>query len=148
MRQLSALWFALCLLWQMPALAIDVAEGLSAEEEARYRALAAELRCLVCQNQSLADSNASLAGDMRTVVRRMVKEGESDAAILKFMTDRYGEFVLYRPPLRTATLLLWGLPFVILCGGVVAGIMLMRRRQDNLTLSNAERSKAAALLEE
>ena len=137
---MKRLLLVLLVLWLLPAAAIEVAEGLDAAQEARYRALAAELRCLVCQNQSLADSNADLAGDMRAVVRAMIKDGESDAAILAYMTARYGDFVLYRPPLKPATLILWGLPFVVLCAGAAAAVILMRRRAT--TLSDAERRQA------
>ena len=151
MKYLRAILLAALMLWTSPfALAIDPAgSDLSAEQEERYRALAAELRCLICQNQSLADSNADLAADMRAVVRLMIKEGETDAAILKFMTDRYGDFVLYRPPVRPTTILLWTLPFVILLGGIIAGMAVMRRRRESAAaLAPEELKKAEQLLEE
>lgn len=107
---------------------VAVAGGGEARE-ARFLALAEELRCLVCQNQSLADSNAELAGDMRAVLRRKIAEGESDEEIVAFMRARYGEFVSYRPPLRVGTLILWGLPFVVVGGGGVALWVGWRRRR-------------------
>jgi len=78
------------------------------------------LRCLVCQNESIADSNAALAGDLRREVREMLVAGQSDVAIFDFMTARYGEFVRYNPPLESKTLLIWGAPFILLLvGGAV-----------------------------
>lgn len=148
---LRALRAGLCLLLAVcvtsaPVLAIDVVDDLTPEQEARYQSLAAELRCLVCQNQSLADSNADLAGDMRAVVRAMIKEGEDDAAILRFMTDRYGDFVRYRPPLTPATVLLWSVPFIVLLGGIIAIIIASRRRQAPAELTQAARQQAEGLL--
>jgi cytochrome c-type biogenesis protein CcmH len=88
------------------------------DEEARYLTLTEELRCLVCQNQNLADSNAELAQDLRKQIYQMIEEGKSNAAITDYMVHRYGDFVLYRPPLRPTTLLLWCGPFIILMLGV------------------------------
>ena len=96
--------------------------------EARMTRIAAELRCLVCQNQTIADSNADLAVDLREQVRGMLRQGESDEHILKYMTDRYGDFVLYRPPLKGTTLLLWFGPGVLLLGGVATLVVVLRRR--------------------
>ena len=88
--------------------------------ESRYERITAELRCVVCQNESIADSNADLAGDLRRQVREMLIAGKSDDAIFGFMTDRYGEFVRFRPPLEPKTLLIWGAPFfMLLLGGFV-----------------------------
>lgn len=83
-------------------------------DEQRYYSLLNELRCLVCQNQSLADSDASLAGDLRDQVKRMIAEGANDEEIKAFMTGRYGDFVLYDPPLKPSTYILWWAPFLIL----------------------------------
>ncbi|MGF1548549.1 MAG: cytochrome c-type biogenesis protein CcmH [Thiotrichales bacterium] len=99
----------------------------SATEEARFKDLIAELRCLVCQNQNLADSDAELARDLREEVHRMLREGKSDAEILDFMVVRYGDFVLYRPPVQSNTLLLWIGPFVILAVGLLTAIIFVRR---------------------
>ena len=96
--------------------------------EARMLRLAAELRCLVCQNQTIADSHAPLAEDLRRQVREMIARGESDAQILAFMTQRYGDFVLYRPPLKATTAALWVGPFVLLVAGLAILIVVLRRR--------------------
>jgi cytochrome c-type biogenesis protein CcmH len=98
------------------------------EIEARMLRIAAELRCLVCQNQTIADSNASLAVDLREQVRTMLRQGQSDEQVLRFMTDRYGDFVLYRPPLKATTLLLWLGPALLLLGGLVTLFVVLRRR--------------------
>jgi len=88
--------------------------------QARYEHIAQDLRCLVCQNESIADSNVELAADLRRQVREMLVAGKSDDAIFAFMTDRYGEFVRFRPPLEPKTLLIWGAPFImVLLGGVI-----------------------------
>ena len=84
------------------------------QAEARLKALAVELRCLVCQNQTLADSNAPLAEDLRREVREMIAKNMSDKEIIDFLVTRYGDFVLYRPPLKTTTTLLWVGPFLLL----------------------------------
>lgn len=96
--------------------------------EQRMLRIAAELRCLVCQNQTIADSNASLAVDLREQVRTMLRQGRSDEQVLKFMTERYGDFVLYRPPLKATTLLLWLGPALLLLGGLGTLIVVLRRR--------------------
>jgi cytochrome c-type biogenesis protein CcmH len=88
--------------------------------QARFEKIAKELRCLVCQNESIADSNAELAADLRRQVREMLTAGKSDDAIFDFMTDRYGEFVRFSPPLEPKTLLIWGAPFImLLVGGAI-----------------------------
>ena len=96
--------------------------------EARMLALTTELRCLVCQNQTIADSHAGLAVDLRNQVREMLRRGDSDKQILAYMTDRYGDFVLYRPPLKGTTALLWFGPGALLLGGLVALFLILRRR--------------------
>jgi cytochrome c-type biogenesis protein CcmH len=96
--------------------------------EARVNALSAELRCLVCQNQSLADSHADLAIDLKNQVREQLKAGRSDRQVIDYMTDRYGDFVLYRPPVKATTLLLWvGPALLLLCGGALLWRMLGAR---------------------
>jgi cytochrome c-type biogenesis protein CcmH len=98
--------------------------------EQRVMRLTSELRCLVCQNQSLADSHADLAIDLRNQVRSQMQAGKSDAEIREFMVARYGDFVLYRPPLKSTTALLWAGPFVLLAaGGLALGFYLQRRRK-------------------
>ncbi|NGZ11631.1 MAG: cytochrome c-type biogenesis protein CcmH [Nitrospira sp. LK70] len=96
--------------------------------EARLKHLAVELRCLVCQNQTLADSNAPLAEDLRREVREMIAKDMSDKEIIEFLVARYGDFVLYRPPLKATTTLLWVGPFVLLMIGATALIITLRRR--------------------
>ncbi len=90
----------------------------SVEQERRYYELLKELRCLVCQNQSLSDSSAELAGDLRDEVRTMVADGKNDREIVDFMTARYGDFVLFRPRFKPATYILWLAPAVLLAGGL------------------------------
>ncbi|MFN3920435.1 MAG: cytochrome c-type biogenesis protein CcmH [Methylohalobius sp.] len=104
--------------------------------EARYLHLIEELRCLVCQNQSLADSNADLAEDLRGEVYAMLLAGKTDREIVDFLVDRYGDFVLYRPPLKTVTVPLWLGPFAILAFGMIFLWRLIRRRRIGATLGN------------
>ena len=96
--------------------------------QARFEHIAAQLRCLVCQNESIADSNVELASDLRRQVREMLVAGKSDDAILNYMTDRYGEFVRFSPPLEPKTLLIWGAPFIVLLVGVGIIVGIVRRR--------------------
>jgi cytochrome c-type biogenesis protein CcmH len=97
-------------------------------EQARYEQLIRDLRCLVCQNESIADSNAPLASDLRREVHDLIAKGRSDAEIRTFLTDRYGDFVLYRPPLRPRTWLLWSAPVLFLLGGLgLVGVIVARR---------------------
>ena len=96
--------------------------------EARMTRITAELRCLVCQNQTIADSNAGLAVDLRRETREMLRQGKSDAEIIAYMTARYGDFVLYRPPLKTTTALLWFGPAAMLALGAAVLVLVLRRR--------------------
>ncbi|HMS85127.1 MAG TPA: cytochrome c-type biogenesis protein CcmH [Nitrospira sp.] len=96
--------------------------------EQRLKHLAVELRCLVCQNQTLADSNAPLAEDLRREVREMIAKNMNDQEIIEFLTARYGDFVLYRPPLKATTTLLWVGPFVLVIVGATALVVTLRRR--------------------
>lgn len=114
--RIAALAAALLLLPAAPG--FEAFEFDTPEQESRYRGLTHELRCLVCQNQSLADSNAELAADLRTVIRDMLLDGSSDKEIVAFLLERYGDFVLYRPPLRASTALLWAGPFIALLVGL------------------------------
>lgn len=98
------------------------------ELEARVMKLAAELRCLVCQNQTIADSHAGLAIDLRNQVREMLRQGKSDKEVLAYMTARYGDFVLYRPPMKETTVLLWLGPALLFAGGLVVLVVVLRRR--------------------
>ena len=123
----------------------------NAEQLERYKVLIYELRCLVCQNQNLADSNAELAGDLRREVHRLILEGKSSQDVIDFMVARYGDFVLYRPPLKAKTLLLWGGPFVLGLGALALLLVQLRRRRAEHTgatpLSDEERAHLHALLE-
>ena len=121
--------------------------------EARMVAISEELRCLVCQNQNIADSNAELAQDLRREIRGMIKDGKSDKEIIDFMVTRYGDFVLYRPPVQGNTLLLWGGPVALLILGIIALVRYQRRRAERVAaedkpLSADEASRADALLKE
>jgi cytochrome c-type biogenesis protein CcmH len=97
--------------------------------EKRVMALAEELRCLVCQNQTLADSHAALAIDLKNRIRELLREGRTEREVLDFMVQRYGDFVLYRPPLRATTALLWAGPFILLALGVTGWIVWLQRRK-------------------
>jgi len=105
--------------------------------EARMTRITAELRCLVCQNQTIADSNAGLAVDLRRETREMLRQGKSDAEIIAYMTARYGDFVLYRPPLKSTTALLWFGPAAMLALGA-AGLVLVLRRRTRLSAASFE----------
>jgi cytochrome c-type biogenesis protein CcmH len=123
--------FLTALLLALPLLALAKEAAPAADDpvlEARVMRIAAELRCLVCQNQTIADSHADLAQDLRRQVREMIQQGRSDAEILEFMTARYGDFVLYRPPVKGTTLLLWFGPVLLLGGGFVVLMIVLRRR--------------------
>ena len=111
-------------------------------QQARYERLIRDLRCLVCQNESVADSNAMLAADLRREVRELMAAGRSDAEIREFMTERYGDFVLYRPPLEPRTWLLWTAPALFLAGGLATVLVVVARR------ARAARADPAALDEE
>jgi cytochrome c-type biogenesis protein CcmH len=116
--------------------------------ERRAQALEKELRCLVCQNQTLAESNAPLAVDLRNEVRAQLAQGKSDREVTDWLVARYGDFVLYRPPLKSNTVLLWAGPFIFLLGGFYALARLLRRRRvPPPALTPAERAEAAKLLE-
>ncbi len=106
-------------------------------EETRFHALTAELRCVQCQNQSLADSNAQIAHDLRREVLNLMHEGRSDAQIKQFLVDRYGPFVLYRPQMQGSTLLLWFGPGLLLLAGAVVLVVYVRRRARVVPLGNA-----------
>ena len=113
----------------------------------RVASLANELRCLVCQNQTLADSNAPLAVDLRNQIREQLAAGKSEGDVRNFMVERYGDFVLYRPPLKASTIALWAGPFVFLLIGAWLLRRVVRRRAAAPELSEAERARAAKLLE-
>jgi cytochrome c-type biogenesis protein CcmH len=125
MNALRGLVFALVL----GALACVEARGAPAAFDARLKHLEGELRCLVCQNQTLADSNASLADDLRREVRTLAEGGMSDDDIKSYLVARYGDFVLYRPPVKPVTYLLWMGPFALLLGGAAVAWRVVSRRR-------------------
>jgi len=146
-------WFLAIMLFIPYLAAAEEARPLAdnPQIEARLKTLAVELRCLVCQNQTLADSNAPLAEDLRREVREMIAKDMSDQEIIDFLVARYGDFVLYRPPLKTTTTLLWLGPFLLLGVGAAGLVFALRRRQRKLgdvTLSEAEHSRVEQLLSE
>lgn len=120
------------------------------QDALRYKILTEELRCLVCQNQSLADSNAELATDLRERIYTMITEGASNEEIVDFMVARYGDFVLYRPPLTSSTFFLWAGPFVLALVGVALLVTTIRGRKVKArasTLSESEQRRIAELLQ-
>jgi cytochrome c-type biogenesis protein CcmH len=124
------------------AQAIDVERLDDPVLQQRYEQLTHELRCLVCQNETIADSNATLAVDLRREVREMMKAGKSDVEIRAFLTERYGDFVLYLPPVTPRTWLLWAAPVLLLLGGAAVAALVVLRR------ARTARADPAALEEE
>ena len=132
------------------ALAVQPDEILpDAAQEKRARAISAGLRCLVCQNQSIDDSDAPLARDLRLIVRERIKAGDNDAAVVDYVVERYGEYVLLKPPLTTSTLILWASPLLLLLGGIWLGRKVMRpgaSAEAVAPFDAAERAKLAEIL--
>lgn len=149
-RPLLPLFVAFFLSAAQPVGAVEPGEALADPVlEARARAISQELRCLVCQSQSIDDSEAALARDLRMLVRERLAKGDDDAMVLRFVTRRYGDFVLLRPPFVPATWLLWLGPLGVLIGGGAYALMSLRRAvpaQETLTVE--ERRHLAALLGE
>ena len=145
-------WLIMLALLLMPVvLMAEEARPLAANPviEAQVHRLSEELRCLVCQNQTLADSSAPLAEDLRNEIREMAAKGLSDQEIIDYLVARYGDFVRYRPPLKTTTALLWLGPFALLLGGGVGLIIILRQRQRqgvDAPLTAEESRKVAELL--
>ena len=138
----------LALLWSAPALAIsDPAEMLpNPAQEARAQNVGRQLRCLVCQNESIEDSNADLARDLRRIVRTRIAAGDADGQAIEWVVSRYGDFVRLRPPVNAATALLWASPILAVLGGL--GFALLSRRRVPAVpdpLTEAERSRLADL---
>jgi cytochrome c-type biogenesis protein CcmH len=150
MRALAVI--ALCVALTGSALAVTPDEIMRDPAlEARARHLSQELRCMVCQNQSIDDSDAPLAHDLRVLVRERLAKGDSDRQVLDYLVARYGDFVLLKPPLQFDTLLLWGLPPAALLAGLAA-LMIMARRRQKVSLqvpalSHAEQQKLTTLVE-
>ena len=151
MRTVAAA-LALLLLSLMPAFAVNPDEVLADPAlEARARAISAELRCMVCQNQSIDDSNAELAKDLRVLVRERLKAGDTDDEVRAYLVSRYGEFVLLKPPLGWNTVLLWGMPVaLLLIGGIVVFVQASGRKRpaSSAPLTEEEQKVLDALLHE
>ncbi|MBP1859826.1 cytochrome c-type biogenesis protein [Rhizobium herbae] len=146
------IFVVLMLLSASPVFAVNPDEVLADPVlEARARALSAQLRCMVCQNQSIDDSNAELAKDLRLLVRERITDGDSDEAVISYVVSRYGEFVLLNPRFETKTLILWGAPIVLLLAGGAAMAIAARRRTGKATgtaLSVEEQARLDAVLKD
>ena len=150
MIRLRFLGFFIAFLFALPLQAREaVPMAADAATEQRLVAISSELRCLVCQNESIAGSNAELANDLRREIRTMIRDGKSDAEIMDFMVSRYGDFVRYRPPLKGSTLLLWFGPVLLFVVALGAMVRYLRRRTAVPTppLSDAQRREAQRLLD-
>ncbi len=144
---MKILLLAALLLSQSVQATIEVYSFSNPGYELRYQALTEELRCLVCQNQNIADSHAELAQDLRRKVYEMITAGKSDDEIVEYMTDRYGDFVLYRPPLNPKTMILWLAPALAVVTGLAGfWFLLGRRRQAEQAPSDAELQRIRDLL--
>lgn len=121
--------------------AVEIKQFESPQQEQRYKNIIEELRCLVCQNQNLADSDAGLAKDLRKQVYKMLKAGKSDKEIMDFMVTRYGDFVLYRPPFKATTFFLWVGPFIILALGLFVLIRFIVQRKNLVVTELNENDK-------
>ena len=150
MRRAAALF--LLLLASLPARAVEPGERLADPVlEARARAISRELRCLVCQNESIDDSNAGLAHDLRVLLRERIAAGDSDSQAIRYIVSRYGDFVLLKPPVEPATYVLWfGPPGVLLIGALGTAFYLRRRRPEQVPapLSETERHRLDELMRE
>ena len=153
MKYLRALLLLLVFGWSFPVRAVQPDEMLpDAKLEARARAISQELRCLVCQNESIDESEAPLAHDLRVLVRQRIEAGDSDAQVMNFIVARYGEFVLLKPRLEWRTALLWGTPPGLLLIGIVMLLIAARRRKGaavligTANLTAAEEGRVAELL--
>lgn len=153
MRRLASIALFATLLSCTPVLAVQPDEILNDPAlEARARNLSQELRCMVCQNQSIDDSEAPLARDLRILVRERLTKGDNDKQVIDYLVARYGEFVLLKPRFELHTLLLWGVPPVVLVGGAIALVMAARRRKPasantaEAALSGDEQRRIAALV--
>jgi cytochrome c-type biogenesis protein CcmH len=151
MRRLALLALLLALVTTAPSLAVQPDEMLKDPAlEARARTLSGELRCLVCQNQSIDDSEAPLARDLRLLVRERLTQGDSDTQVLDFLVSRYGQFVLLRPRLELQTIILWGLPPAALLAGMIGLLITSRRRRklaiDAAPLSREEQQRLSTLV--
>lgn len=141
----------LMLVFSGPGLAgVEYRSFDNAEHQETYESLTHELRCLVCQNQTIADSNAELAADLRRQVYEMVEQGKTREEIVQFLTDRYGDFVLYKPPLKMKTGLLWFGPLLFLVIGLTTVFVIVRKKQSTQPtgIDSAHRQKIRSLLDQ
>ncbi|HYQ99845.1 MAG TPA: cytochrome c-type biogenesis protein [Casimicrobiaceae bacterium] len=149
MTRIATLVLALALMAPVAGRAADaVPTEMDPVKAARAVKLAEKLRCLVCQNQSIADSNAELANDLRGQIREQIAAGKSDDEIVSYMVNRYGDFVLYQPPFKMTTVLLWAGPALLLVGGALVLARNLRRRQAaaDVVLTDEEKAQAERLL--
>lgn len=154
MRVLHALLLFVALLASAPAWAVEPSEMLSNPTlEARARAISKQLRCMVCQNESIDESQAPLAHDLRVLVRQRIMAGDTDAQVINFLVSRYGEFILLKPPLSWNTITLWGAPPALLVLGILMIVVVERRRAaerpasaGGAQLSAAEEARLAEIL--
>jgi cytochrome c-type biogenesis protein CcmH len=151
MHRFRLLLLGLMLAFPLAAKAVQPDEILADSRlEARARELSAQLRCMVCQNQSIDDSEAPLARDLRILVRERLQAGDSNEAVMVYLRQRYGDFILLKPPLKLETLLLWAAPFLVLAGGALALLVKRRRQRPALEaahLTADEKAKLSDLLE-
>lgn len=152
---LMVLFFLVAIMFSQISFAVGKEAPLVAEDpvvEARMLRLSEDLRCLVCQNESIADSRADFSNDLRREIREQIKANKTDEEILEFMVERYGDFVLYDPPLKATTFFLWFGPIILLIIGSIALILVLKRRRKQVEevpeLSDAERRQAEALMEQ
>jgi cytochrome c-type biogenesis protein CcmH len=153
MRRVAVIAFALATIASSSSLAVQPDEMLKDPKlEARARVLSRELRCMVCQNQSIDESEAPLARDLRLLVRERLSKGDTDQQVLDFLVVRYGEFVLLKPPLESKTIILWALPALALLAGAVGLFFAVRRRRtaqlEPATLSIEERRRLSTLVDD
>ena len=151
---MKPLLFILLLMTSISSHAVDSRQLSDPKQQESYETLTKELRCLVCQNQTIADSNAELASDLRRQVYEMLQQGKSEQEIIRFMTDRYGEFVLYKPAFAGKTSLLWIAPVVFLFMGLMMVFFVIRRKRaaakvqvDALEINTEKQKKVRNLLE-
>jgi cytochrome c-type biogenesis protein CcmH len=135
MKRLS---FIFLLIMSSSCFAVDTIQLPDPKQQESYETLTKELRCLVCQNQTIADSNAELAADLRRQVYEMLQQGKSRQEIIQFMTDRYGDFVLYNPPFKGKTSILWIAPAVFLLIGLITAFFIIRRKNAAAALNSPD----------
>jgi cytochrome c-type biogenesis protein CcmH len=138
---MKRLLFIFLLIMSCSSYAVDIYQLSDPKQQETYQTLTKELRCLVCQNQTIADSNAELAGDLRRQVYEMLQQGKSREEIVQFMTDRYGDFVLYKPAFKGKTSILWIAPVVFLLLGLITVFFFIRRKK----VAAIQHSQAGAL---